>query len=132
MAAKVFDLLEFEPQNRRWDFDLLRIGRHVRCDSGTKVILGRREEENVQLRQLFQREDAREGLLLEPENFLGPTALIVGTADDATVDFAGSLMLRYCSRLAAERPRVWLHRRNQRQVHEINSIQAAEFATTLS
>jgi hypothetical protein len=132
MAAKVFDLLKFEQQNRRWDFDLLRIGRHVRRDSGTKVVVGRREAENAQLRQLFQREDARQGLLLEPENFLGPTALIVGTAADATVDFAGSLILRYCTHVAAERPRVWLHRQSQRQVHEINSIQAAEFATTLS
>jgi hypothetical protein len=108
MATKVFDLLESQPDNRRWDFDLLKVGRHVRIDNRTKVVLGRREAENVQLKQLHRRQDAREAMLLEPENFQGPTALVVGATDETVIDVAGSLILRHVTHRECRMPRVWL------------------------
>jgi hypothetical protein len=95
IAAKVHDLLELQPDNRRWDFELLRIGRHVRYDRTMKVALGRREEENLALKRMFQREDAPECTLLEPHNFMGPTALMIGMANEDHLHFAAGLIGRY-------------------------------------
>jgi tRNA-specific 2-thiouridylase len=95
LAAKVHDLIQLQPDNHRWDFELLRIGRHVRYSSLTKVVLGRREEENRQLLRMFQRDDAPAATLLEPDNFVGPLCLVIGPCDDEAAQFAAGLVLRF-------------------------------------
>jgi hypothetical protein len=95
-APRVYDLIYQEPDNTRWDFELLKIGRHLRYDERTKVVVGRRETENLQLQRMAEEGIARNALCLVPHNFSGPTALIVGPASPAVVDFAGGLILRFC------------------------------------
>ncbi|MEO8493789.1 MAG: hypothetical protein ABI614_01875 [Planctomycetota bacterium] len=95
-SKKVFDLIAAPGESRRWDFELLKIGRHFRYDSQTKVILGRDEAENAQLRYAHQLPEATVSEILIPENFLGPQALLIGPLTDEAIDFAASLMLRYC------------------------------------
>jgi tRNA-specific 2-thiouridylase len=95
MGVKVRDLIQLEPDNRRWDFELLKLGRHVRYSRQTKIVLGRREEENRALERMFRREDAPRAALLKPESFVGPTALIVGPCDEAAAQFAAGLLWRY-------------------------------------
>ena len=94
-APKVHDLIQIDPGNQRWDFELLNTGRHLRFDSHTKAIVGRREAENEVLVNMFEREDSRASLLLEPRNFRGPTVLVVGTDSEEARNFAGGLLLRY-------------------------------------
>jgi tRNA-uridine 2-sulfurtransferase len=107
-AAKVHDLIGHDAAADHWQFELLKIGRHVRFDRLTKVVLGRREEENEQLVRLLGRLPAGTVTVIEPENFLGPTALVVGAATEAAVDFAAGLVLRYAklSHTAVPRARV--------------------------
>jgi hypothetical protein len=97
-ARKVFDLVEFDPEGGKWDFELLRVGRHYRLDqqTPTKIIVGRNARENDQLRMAFERPDARRATLLEPYQFSGPTAMIVGPVADRTEEAAIGLMLRHC------------------------------------
>lgn len=98
-AARVHDLIRLEPENSRWDFELLKVGRHVRLNRRTKVIVGRREAENQSLRRLFEAAEQRPAMLLEPEGFVGPAALVVGDASDESISFAGGLILRHSKRL---------------------------------
>ena len=100
-APRAGDLLRFQPRAARWDFELLKIGRHVRIDARTKAVLGRNALENAALGEFFARHDAPPCALLSPENFPGPDALLIGPADDETVKRAGALVLRYTRRLAA-------------------------------
>ena len=94
-AKKVFDLIAAPGESRRWDFELLKIGRHFRFDSHTKVVLGRDEAENERLLYAHRLPDAASTAALVAENFLGPQALLIGPRTDAAIEFAASLMLRY-------------------------------------
>jgi hypothetical protein len=94
-SKKVFDLIEAPTESRRWDFELLRIGRHFRYDEQTKVILGRDEAENDHLVYMHQLPEAASTGLLSPENFTGPRAMLIGPSTNDSLDFAGGLVLRY-------------------------------------
>jgi hypothetical protein len=94
-SKKVFDLINSPGESRRWDFELLKIGRHFRFDAQTKVILGRDEAENDQLRYAHQLPDAASTAEFVPENFAGPQALLIGPRTDEAIAFAAGLMLRY-------------------------------------
>jgi len=126
-SQKVFDLLAHEDEAapaKAWDFELLKAGRHFRLDEQTKVVVGRRESENAALVYLHGLPEARSTALLEPESFAAPTALVVGPATDAALDFAVGLVTRYGNNLsAASRVKVTLggevHRRKPRAVADI-------------
>jgi tRNA U34 2-thiouridine synthase MnmA/TrmU len=94
-SKKVFDLIDAPGESRRWDFELLKIGRHFRFDAHTKVVLGRDEAENDQLLYANQLPDATNSVAIAPENFVGPQVLFIGPRTDEAIHFAASLMLRY-------------------------------------
>lgn len=95
-SKKVFDLINASGESRRWDFELLKIGRHFRFDAHTKVVIGRDQAENDQLLYAHQLPDATSTAAFVPENFAGPHALLLGPRTDEAVSFATGLMLRYC------------------------------------
>lgn len=103
-APKVHDLVGLDPASRRWDFELLKVGRHLRIDASTKAIVGRREEENRLLEAMFSAPDARADALVAPHNFAGPSVLLVGPADEENLALAGGLVLRYGKSPDAEPP----------------------------
>jgi len=120
-GAKVHDLLLHAPAAGGWDFDLLKIGRHTRLDERTKVVLGRRAEENAQLTRLFAEHPSEFNALLTPENFQGPTALVVSTADapDAeAIRRAGELILRH-TRSAPADPTAEVRRGAERTIERL-------------
>lgn len=94
-SRKVFDLIKRDETAASWDFELLRVGRHVRMDATTKVIVGRREAENLRLAGLFDEAGREDVMLVRPDGFAGPTALVVGATGEGAVEFAGGLILRY-------------------------------------
>ena len=94
-AGKVHDLIRWSPESTPWDFELLNMGRHLRIDTARKAVVGRREAENEVLCRLFQQSDSRASALLSPENFAGPTAMLIGPLTEASVEFVGGLVLRY-------------------------------------
>ena len=101
-APRVRDLIRFHHDATRGDFELLNVGRHVRIDQHTKVVLGRNETENLLLRRLFQPEEVPNTALLHPENFLGPDLLVVGRVTAEAIEFAAALILRYSKRFDPE------------------------------
>lgn len=114
-ARRVHDLVQLDAAASRWDFDLLRLGRHVRFDEQTKVVVGRREAENLLLEQQFAAADARASLLLRPADFQGPTAMVVGPATDEAVALAAALVVRYAGQLDDAARDVWLIDRGNNQ-----------------
>lgn len=100
-AVRARDLLQREASPARWDFELLKIGRHVRIDAQVKAVLGRNALENAALDEFFTRHDAPKCTLLVPESFQGPSSLLVGPADEQHRRLAGALMLRHTRRFDA-------------------------------
>ena len=98
-APRVEDLLRHEPEAMSWEFELLNIGRHIRLDPKTKIVLGRNAQENAALRALAMREDAKDPIMIEPENFTGPDAMLVGQTAGDYIKLAGAIIIRYAKRV---------------------------------
>jgi hypothetical protein len=101
-AKKVHDLIHSEPDARRWDFELLKLGRHFRFDSQTKAVVGRNETENEQLDYHFHLPESRASSMLHPENFMGPRVLVVGPSSPSSLAFAVGLIMRFAKRFDPE------------------------------
>ncbi len=99
-SRKVFDLLDNEPADELWQFDLLRIGRHFRLEDSFKAIVGRHEQDNERLRHWQANIPRGRSVLLSPEDFAGPRVLVVrGSKGPAIghlqIERAGQLLRRY-------------------------------------
>jgi hypothetical protein len=81
------------------DVDLLKVGRHFRLDSNTKLIVGRNHDENEQIRALATDEDA----VLEARDSVGPTCILRSKAiSDSLLLKAAEITLRYSDGPRAE------------------------------
>lgn len=106
-SKKVFDLIRLQPQNSRWDFELLETGRHFRLSSTTKAIVARNEAETETLRRYFtEPPPGAEVARFQPANFLGPDALAVGPLGEETAEQIAGLVLRYSRGEQTAEPRV--------------------------
>ncbi len=72
-AKKLFDLFQKKPNCNGDDIVLLKLGRHF-WEGKIKIVLGKNKEENKKLESLAKKED----LLIKPQNFPGPSALLRG------------------------------------------------------
>ncbi|MDR1269482.1 MAG: hypothetical protein LBK82_08155 [Planctomycetaceae bacterium] len=94
-APKVFDLFQHEPHPTNWDAEILNAGRQLRISPKVKMVLARNENHCKRLEELFARSDARPSILLIPESFQGPTAILIGEEIQESIELAGTLILRY-------------------------------------
>jgi hypothetical protein len=69
---------------------LLKVGRHFRLDDKTKVVVSRREEENLSIENLATDHD----FLLELKDIPGPLAIIRGEINDENLKTAAQLAVR--------------------------------------
>lgn len=90
-SKKVEDVFDHHPDYKRWEFEILKVGRHFRLDEKTKVVVARNHEQNEYLEVLHPAGTA----LLTCRNFGGPHALVIGECDENHLKQAGMLMLRY-------------------------------------
>jgi len=70
-SKRLKELLEIFPKAKKNDIELLKLGRHF-WQKKIKIIVGRNEKENQLLKKLAQKGD----ILIEMENYPGPTTLI--------------------------------------------------------
>ncbi len=80
------------------DFELLRLGHHIRVDAATRIVLGRRQAENDALEGHWSAADCDATYLLRPLDFPGPTALVIGPETAPALDLAVSSIMRYAKR----------------------------------
>jgi len=92
-AKKVRDIFVHKPDSyARWEFEILKVGRHFRLDALTKVIVSKDEPENAYLEAMERPAGA---VLLRCHNFGGPHALLVGDNSESNRERAAAVMLRY-------------------------------------
>ncbi len=132
-APRLIDLFRYEPNPTDWDAELLNAGRQLRISPTLKVVLGRDRDHCDRLAELFERPDARAAILMIPESFNGPTALLVGQdVDETKLDnsklgnltrLGGALMLRYTNpeKYEAEKATAQLRFGNRREIVSIST-----------
>jgi len=92
IAARLRDLFIHRPDYTMADLHLLKLGRHFRIDPGLKIIVGRNQAENEQIKRLAGLGDA----VFRPLNFRGPTVLAQGALSPALEQTIGQIVARYC------------------------------------
>lgn len=90
-SRRLKDLFNHERKREIRDIELLKLGRHFRLDSRTKLVVGRNKEENRAIQDLFREGDA----LLRSNGIPGPTALMVGEWASDLEDLAASVIASY-------------------------------------
>lgn len=73
------------------DIDLLKVGRHHRLDTHTKMVVGRNHGENETIRMLALPGD----IIMEARDHMGPTTILRGTTAESHVAFAAAVTLKY-------------------------------------
>lgn len=91
-AKRIKDLFKYNGSYTLADIKLLRIGRHFRIDDSTKLILGRREEEN---KELFVLTKDKGYHIFKPNNFPGPTGIVKGEVTGSVEDIVGRTIIKY-------------------------------------
>ncbi len=89
-ARRLEDIMKCSRMNRK-NIELLLLGRHFRIDSDTKLIVGRDEKENGELKNRGSEAD----LMLECAHYPGPTSLLMGCYCEKNVQLAASITARY-------------------------------------
>jgi hypothetical protein len=131
-SRKVHDLVQLDPQAGRWDYELLKIGRHFRHSDDVKVIVGRDESENGTLQYMHDLPEARSSALLRPIGYEGPSVLVIGPASDAAIDFAIGMLVRYTKHRAALGQRIEIAQRHAIRFATARPSSAADAAKTLA
>ncbi|MBI2166985.1 MAG: hypothetical protein HYU34_01935 [Candidatus Omnitrophica bacterium] len=119
-AKKVRDLFQHGQDGERWQFEILKVGRHLRIDPGAKVILGRELSENEYLEYLHPKGTT----LMTPVNFAGPTALLIGPGTFERLEAAGRMILSYTKHLPGETPQIRWENEGSNRILEIGSALA--------
>jgi hypothetical protein len=131
-ALKVHDLINFDADFHRWDFEMLKLGRHFRFDAQTKVVVGRREAENEQLEYMYRAPGSRGTAMLFPENLTGPRAIVIGPVSETAIDFTVGLIMRYSKNYLPDEAQIGLEQDGQFRVLIGQSNQLAASAKTLA
>jgi len=96
-SERLKELMEHKPNFNSEDVDLIRFGRHFWLSDKlgikyTQIILGRNEQENEILKSVFQKGN----ILVLPDSFIGPAALICGKAvDESIIEKAKKLIIDF-------------------------------------
>jgi len=130
-APRVTDLIDHSPRASRWDFELLTTGRQIRLDQTTKVVMGRNERENGVIERFFERQDASESALLIPEDFSGPSALLIGNVTDRAIDTIAGMLLRYSRQYDPQEGRIHVAHQGGSRVLRTGTLKPAEAVKTL-
>jgi tRNA U34 2-thiouridine synthase MnmA/TrmU len=95
-AQRLKELFIKWPDCQGNDVQLIKLGRHFWVDNN-KIIVGRHEQENKEIKKLAQKGD----ILIEPKDFPGPTILIRGKPklSKESLIKAKELMLKYSPKL---------------------------------
>lgn len=131
-SQKVFDLIQLDPEAQRWDFELLKVGRHFRMDQRTKIVVGRHQQDNGFLQYAHELPDASSTALFIPRNFAGPTALLIGPLTDEASDFAAGLIMRYSKKFEAAPPQLEVRSGRGNWLMPANPLDSSEKLRTLA
>lgn len=101
-ARRLKDLKDHEGLRGMRAIHLLKIGRHLRLNPSTKLIVGRNERDNIELEGNAELYD----LLLKPEAVPGPTGLVPITIRADALQRAAAICARYSDAAAGQTVRI--------------------------
>ncbi|MBD3401799.1 DUF814 domain-containing protein [candidate division GN15 bacterium] len=119
-SNRLRDLLAHTERISFDDLNLLRVGRHFRLDRHTKVVVGRNESDNDQLRRLKQPHHYH----LEAVGVGSPVTLLIGPYTRENVEKAAMITARYTK--ARHEPQVRVAVQNGDDPMEVSVTPAAE------
>ncbi|MBD3256799.1 DUF814 domain-containing protein [candidate division GN15 bacterium] len=119
-SNRLRDLLAHTERITFDDLNLLRVGRHFRLDRQTKVVVGRNESDNDQLRRLKQPHHYH----LEAVEVGSPVTLLIGPYTRENVEKAAMITARYTK--ARYEPQVRVAVQNGDDPMEVSVTPAAE------
>jgi len=90
-SRRLKDLFEFRKDFRIRDLELLKLGRHIRIDDKTEIIVGRNKRDNMAIQNLSEDQD----VIIEIRDFPGPTVLVPCGCDEKTFYFAAAVCALY-------------------------------------
>lgn len=96
-SRRLRDLLAHTEQVDFNDLNLLKVGRHFRIDANTKIIVGRRQEENEKISKYRRPTD----WLFEAKDTGSPIVLLKGELTEDNIRRAAGITARYCDQKAA-------------------------------
>lgn len=104
-SNKIKDFIKFDPNMTSADMQLLRIGRHLRLANGTKMVIGRDENDNAKLLALNNPKFTQ---IKFDGDIVGATSLVDAKFNESDLEFAVRLALAYtrADKDAAVRTRV--------------------------
>jgi len=91
-GVRVKDMFQHQEKYDRWDFDILKFGRHFRFSEDTKAVLGKSLDQNLKLEALHE---PGRSMFFRPENFYGPGALLSGNCTEEAKAWVTQLILHY-------------------------------------
>ncbi|MFH1672861.1 MAG: tRNA 4-thiouridine(8) synthase ThiI [Pseudomonadota bacterium] len=91
-SRRLKDLFLHHKEYVERDFELLKIGRHFRLNSTSKIIVGRTQKDNQKIENLSHEQG---DILLKVSNFPGPVALIPQGAEKETILTGAALCAGY-------------------------------------
>jgi hypothetical protein len=131
-AKKVHDLVQLDAGAGRWDYELLKTGRHFRHSTDVKVIVGRNQSDNGTLEFMHEQPGARSSALLRPRGFEGPCVLVIGPATAEAMEFAIGLVVRYTKNRAALGQQIEVNESGQTHLVPGRACDIADEAATLA
>jgi len=90
-SNRLRDLLEHNPLATPVDAELLKAGRQFRLSDKSKMILGRKLEDNERIKELRRPSD----ITLRAKDFSGPLGLVTGEVTDEQLAIAAALVAGY-------------------------------------
>jgi len=97
-SRRLRDLMTSNPLFEIREIELLKLGRHFRIGPGTKLIIGRKEDENDAIASLAKGDD----LLMTTPSVPGPDALLTGEVTPAVEEMAAVMTVSYSDAKAGE------------------------------
>jgi len=89
-GEKLKNLMNYKPEFNQKDVEFLKLGRHF-WKNNAWIILGRNQEENIQLENLSLPKDT----IIQPANFPGPLGVVKDKATLKTIKLTKNLILKY-------------------------------------
>jgi tRNA-uridine 2-sulfurtransferase len=91
-SRRLRDLFDRQGNVSENDLALLKVGRHLRLDSQTKLVVGRTREDNERISRSI---DPQADTVLKVDHFPGPLAVIPGGAGDPQIMLAAGICVGY-------------------------------------
>lgn len=97
IAARIKDLIDYNPEFKQDELYLLKIGRHFRIHSMLKIVVSKSEKDTIELEKYENNSD----FFFKP-NFSAPSVYVNGIMNENDIDIINSIISRYGRPSSAE------------------------------